>query len=235
MPKFKYQAGDKLGPYSIMMIKRSNKIGNRWKGIFLCPFCQKEFECLITNITTGQQKSCGCQKNKGIIKNLTNQKFGKLIALYPTKQRCSSHVVWYCKCDCGKYINVSSDRLQNGNTQSCGCLERSNGEQEIKNILDQNHLRYKEQYRIHECRDKNPLPFDFAIFDKQNNLIRLIEFDGEHHFKQREGWTDIEDIRRKDNIKTQYCKKFNIPLVRLTYHQRGKLSLHDLLGDDYLV
>lgn len=29
MPKFKYKAGDKLGPYSITMIKRSNKIGNR--------------------------------------------------------------------------------------------------------------------------------------------------------------------------------------------------------------
>lgn len=235
MPKFKYNAGDSIGPYNITMIERTVKVGHRWKGLFICPFCKKTFEALIANISTGNQKSCGCQRSEHGIKNLTNQKFGKLTVLRLAKEKTKNRASWFCRCDCGRCIVVRSDRLQNGNTKSCGCLERSNGEQEIKNLLDKNNICYREQYRFFDCRDKNPLPFDFAILDNQEKVIRLIEFDGEQHFQERQGWTDLQDIQRKDNIKTQYCKDNNILLVRLSYHQRGNLSLDDLLGDGYLV
>jgi hypothetical protein len=32
------------------------------KGVFICPFCNKEFEARLPNITSGHTTSCGCKK-----------------------------------------------------------------------------------------------------------------------------------------------------------------------------
>lgn len=57
-------------------------------------------------------------------KDLTGQKFERLIVICPTKKRSSAHVIWLCKCNCGNLTEVSSDSLQSGNTKSCGCLQK---------------------------------------------------------------------------------------------------------------
>lgn len=57
-------------------------------------------------------------------KDLTNQKFGRLTALYDTGQRKNQKVVWHCICECGNETDVISSQLLNGKTQSCGCLQR---------------------------------------------------------------------------------------------------------------
>lgn len=59
-------------------------------------------------------------------KDLTNQRFGRLIALRPTEERHGSRIVWECQCDCGKKTMVPTDQLINGNVRSCGCLQREN-------------------------------------------------------------------------------------------------------------
>lgn len=57
------------------------------------------------------------------IKNLTGQRFGRLVVTRDTLRRNKSgNVVWECKCDCGKITIVSSDHLKSGSVRSCGCL-----------------------------------------------------------------------------------------------------------------
>lgn len=54
--------------------------------------------------------------------DIQNNRFGSLVAVRPTEKRTSSRgVVWLCKCDCGKYTEVSRNSLRSGNTKSCGC------------------------------------------------------------------------------------------------------------------
>lgn len=64
----------------------------------------------------------------GIIKDLTGQHFGKLVAIKPLKERKyhkgGSNVIWLCKCDCGETTKVNSSHLLSGNTKSCGCSRR---------------------------------------------------------------------------------------------------------------
>lgn len=56
-------------------------------------------------------------------KDLTGQRFGKLVALSPTeKRRDDGSVVWRCRCDCGREAEVSARRLTRGKVRSCGCL-----------------------------------------------------------------------------------------------------------------
>lgn len=54
--------------------------------------------------------------------DLTNQKFGKLTALYPI--RINGKRKWHCKCDCGKEIDVITASLTSNNTKSCGCYRQ---------------------------------------------------------------------------------------------------------------
>lgn len=62
-------------------------------------------------------KTCGeCKKD------LSGQRFGRLVALNKGKKDKASHQYWICKCDCGNIVEVNSDNLRRGLTQSCGCL-----------------------------------------------------------------------------------------------------------------
>lgn len=65
-----------------------------------------------------------------------------------------------------------------------------------------------------DCKYKNKLPFDFALFDNENKLTNLIECDGEQHYDTRSKYyTDNVIIR--DNIKTKYAIDNNIALLRI--------------------
>ena len=70
------------------------------------------------NLRRGYTISCGCERTV----DLTGQRFGKLIAVRPTGERQGGHIVWECKCDCGKTTLVHANNLQRGVTRSCGCL-----------------------------------------------------------------------------------------------------------------
>jgi len=55
-------------------------------------------------------------------KDLSGQKFGKLLVIEATNKRNSSGSVLYkCKCGCGNITYVSSGSLRSGHTKSCGC------------------------------------------------------------------------------------------------------------------
>jgi hypothetical protein len=57
--------------------------------------------------------------------DLTNKRFGKLVALEHT--RLNSRDAWRCICDCGEKVIVRWDHLVKENTKSCGCLHRRRG------------------------------------------------------------------------------------------------------------
>ena len=84
--------------------------------------CGTRKKILGSNLVRGSTKSCGCGQNKNRpMKNLSNQKFGQLTAISPTKERSRGSVVWKCVCSCGEQINVPSRDLLNRKTKSCGC------------------------------------------------------------------------------------------------------------------
>lgn len=56
--------------------------------------------------------------------NLINKTFGQLLVISPDGKSSSGCSLWKCKCDCGNYTAVIHSRLVNGNTKSCGCLQR---------------------------------------------------------------------------------------------------------------
>ena len=143
-----------------------------------------------------------------------------------------------CLCDCGETIVVSRNSLITMHTQSCGRL-RSVGENNIKKLLNESCLKYKQQYVFTDLLSDAGgwLPYDFAIFDDNGRVSRLVEFDGEQHTKPYDFFVGEErflKVKHNDTIKNQYAISHNIPLVRIPYSKRDSMVLDDLLGSEYI-
>jgi len=63
-------------------------------------------------------------------KDLTGIRFTRLIpfAFFHKNKR----IYWKCKCDCGNIKEISSSKLINGNTKSCGCFNRDVASKRMK-------------------------------------------------------------------------------------------------------
>lgn len=86
--------------------------------------CGKMVHASVVRLTSGNKKSCGCKnKNKS---DLTGQVFGRLTVREASDKRKDRHIVWVCKCECGKTCYVATRFLIRGSTKSCGCLKDEN-------------------------------------------------------------------------------------------------------------
>ena len=141
---------------------------------------------------------------------------------------------------CGKiFYPVAYDFIVKGTR--CPHCYRSIGEEIIGEILKENNIEFEEQYRFDDCKNKRKLPFDFAIF-KNNELQSLIEYDGMHHFYKKFDMTDddLKAIQLNDEIKNEYCKNKNIPLLRIRYIQKYdknevKAKLTEILKSNKII
>lgn len=63
------------------------------------------------------------------LKDLTGQRFGRLIVLSKRKENKGVQPQWECLCDCGNVCIVTSNHLLMNRTQSCGCLQKERAKQ----------------------------------------------------------------------------------------------------------
>lgn len=224
--------GQKFGQLTVLSLApKDNNLSNRCLRYVCKCECGKIVTVNGNSLRTGHTTSCGCVRKGKNIKNLVNQKFGLLTVNRIITIDKHRNAVWDCSCECGNHVQATSNALLTRQIISCGCIRRSSGEIKIKQILDENHIKYIEQYRFDDCRNINPLPFDFAIFDNNNVLISLIEYQGDIHFKTTSGWNDeqhLSSLQKRDEIKKQYCKKNNIKLIEIPYTD------FNILDIDYL-
>lgn len=212
--------------------------GARWK-------CQCECGKVITvrgSALRGKKppQSCGCERTRKLIeynhqnniKDISNQRFGSLIALKPTELRSAIQaVMWECVCDCGKTVMISGADLRSGNTRSCGCQRhKSSGEEKIRQILIKNNISFTQEYNPQDLYFKDTgyqARFDFYVDGKY-----IIEYDGRQHFIQGNGVFDNEEkfirTQEHDIIKNQYCFDHNIPIIRIPYTELENITLEML-------
>ena len=191
--------------------------------------CGNVKEIAGSNLIQGYTSSCGClhsqMTSELLLKDITGQKFGRLTAISRTS-KIGEKAKWLCKCDCGSSVEVQSNNLINGHTQSCGCI-RSIGELKIREILLANQILFKTEYVFSDFPNRR---FDFAIYNENiNDISYLIEFDGIQHYKYISTWhqsqEEYEKSKQRDAEKTEYCIKNNIPLIRIPYYDLDKISI----------
>lgn len=186
-------------------------------------------------LVNGQIKSCGCLRKDSTFKDLTGQQYGLLTVKSPLIEKTSNgSTFWLCECKCGNMTKVSVSNLLNGHVKSCGCHRISFGEQEISTLLEQNKIKFKREYTFPDLFGKNngKLRFDFCIFNIDNTINRLIEFQGAQHYEEIDFFSSPQE---NDIIKINYCIKNKIPLIHIPYWIQNKITLDDILSDKYKV
>ena len=112
--------------------------------------------------------------------------------------------------------NITPTNILSG--YGCPQCNESKGERKIRIWLQKNKISYIFQHKYIDCKDINPLPFDFYLPDY--NLC--IEYDGEQHYKANDYFGGIEKLKiqqKHDKIKNEYCKNNGILLLRIQYYK----------------
>lgn len=103
------------------------------------------------------------------------------------------------------------------------CNNPSFGEVEVEKILTDKKVYFQKQKKFQKCKHINMLPFDFYI--PQKNLC--IEFDGKQHFEDTDSFfktNNFDLIKKRDEIKNNFCKENNIKLLRIPYFEINKIE-----------
>ena len=188
--------------------------------------CGNETIVLPYRLKNGHTKSCGCYKSVASRENKKEDRTG-IVTEYGVEfirevgQADDGSFLWECKCGvCGNHFIARPSNVIKGMTKSCGCVKMSYGESFINKYLVDNGVRFKKEYIFPDCKYNGVLRFDFAILDKTEDPIFLIEYDGKQHhtpisfFGGNEGF---ESLKKRDHIKDEYCAEHGLELLRIPY------------------
>lgn len=139
-------------------------------------------------------------------------------------------VNWECA-DCG-HTWSATPRVRARQGCDCPKCASSKGEKRISLFLDNKKIKYKQEYTFDDCINICKLRFDFAVFNNDNNLICLIEYDGEAHDNpisfgckdEKKVLKNFKNTKKRDKIKDNYCKKNKIPLIRIHYTKFNEIE-----------
>jgi Zn finger protein HypA/HybF involved in hydrogenase expression len=128
------------------------------------------------------------------------------------------------KIKCKKCHNIFEQKPKDHihNKEGCPYCRESKGEKLIKNILITNKINFIQQKTFDNLKYIRALKFDFYLSDYNT----CIEYDGEqHHEKFRFEIDNIGLLKRqkRDKIKTEYCLKNNINLIRINLSNKDDL------------
>lgn len=135
-------------------------------------------------------------------------------------------VWWMCK-NGHEWQTIIKHRTTN--QSNCpNCFKPSKGELRIECILNKLSIKYDKQYYFADCRGvKRPLPFDFVI---HADLPLAIEFQGRQHYENVWGQDTLSCTIKNDEIKMNYCKQNNIPLLIISYWENIETKVIDFIN-----
>lgn len=196
----------------------SDYVNTNTKISFIHSICNHEFRMTPSNFLQGQRcPFC----NSSVSKRYTNEQAQELITnkLEDTYILQSDYKNNHTKIDvfhvnCKKIWKTTLRDILAGNRCPL-CTAMSKGEEKIFNYLKTKNESSIFQYRIDDCKNILPLPFDFYV----PAYKLLIEYDGRQHFEPIFGKDTLEKTIKNDNIKNQFCldnsDKYNF--IRIPY------------------
>lgn len=240
-PKIIDYTGQKMGWLTVESIDMNytdqyKKEHPTWRRIFWRCKCNCGATCFRSSDYFRRAKTPRCPECAKI-KDITGERHGKLVAQYYVGKK-NNRGIWHCKCDCGNEKDLTIDLFRL--VDSCGCSKVSRtsiGERHIKEILEKNNIKYiyDEAYFDDLISIKGiKARYDFILLDKDDNILRIIEFDGIQHYDKTCMFYSPEQCEN-DRIKNEYAKNHNYPLVRIPYQERDHITLEMLMSDKYLV
>ena len=96
------------------------------------------------------------------------------------------------------------------------------GEIKIEEILTEAQLNFKMEYSFEGLTSPNgrPLRFDFVVFDDDNNIDFIIEYQGKQHYEPSAkfgGKKGFYQQQFNDNKKRRFCALHGFKLIEIPY------------------
>lgn len=94
----------------------------------------------------------------------------------------------------------------------------------VQNVLSKKQgIQYKRQYSFNDCSYKRKLFFDFYISEYNT----VIEVNGEQHYEpvtfggvdKKTALLNFKKQQKRDKIKEEYCQKYKINLLIISYEE----------------
>lgn len=231
----KYKKNHNEFIYEMQKINPNLKILNMYENSksiikYKCLKCGYENEVRANGLLRGY----GCPKCKGVAKytqkefeNIIEQKNKniKILGKYNGKNKRIK-----CKClICENEWETKASNLIRG--RGCPNCKFSNGEEKIKNVLNENNIKYESQKKYFDLLGTNggQLSYDFYISDY--NL--LIEYQGIQHEVPIDFFGGKEKFKKQkehDRRKKEYAKEHNIQLLEIWYNENIEQKLKETLN-----
>lgn len=224
--------------------------------VFISAINKLKFKCLVEGCgeifeTTWRdiKQGAGCPFCRGLKVSMSNcfatksprllseWNWEKNIDINPYNVPCGTNKnAWWTCGVCGHAWTASISNRVKG--RGCPVCRKSKGEKRIREILIKNNVYFYEEYDKLEgllSMLGNPLRFDFAIFDSidMKNIICLIEYDGEFHYKKFYEEQQYETLKYHDMLKDLYCDKNIIKLIRIPYWDFN--NIEDILINNNII
>ena len=108
-------------------------------------------------------------------------------------------------------------------------MRASRGEIKIEEILTEAGLNFKMEYIFPDLKSENgrPLRFDFVVFDDDNNIDFIIEYQGRQHYEASSkfgGKRGIYQQQHNDNKKRRFCALHDFTLIEIPYTEENLIS-----------
>ena len=136
--------------------------------------------------------------------------------------------------ECGNKYWKWPETLNKGfGCKFCSPIGLSSGVKRVTLSLNEIGMDYRREIKFNKCKNVRKLPFDFGIFDDEQ-LLFLIEYDGEQHFKPSKlfgGKKELELIKKRDQIKNEYCEENDLNLLRIRGRGKSKEEIKQIIEE----
>lgn len=193
--------------------------GNKKRVIVKCTICGNKMNKIANNLMTNPS-CCVCNKES---RKLSHDELIERMSKYrvdiseydidTTTYKNNRSKLKFTHKKCNTVFYTSTHSFISHNKCSCPYCRNSYYEKVIEKFFLDNCMNYQKEKKFEDCRYELPLPFDFMVDDKI-----LIEYDGRQHYLPIYGKKHFEETLRNDEIKNNFCKVNNIPLIRIPYY-----------------
>lgn len=140
----------------------------------------------------------------------------------------SNKVVWW-KCD-RNHSWKTKVNMRISNHTGCPICNNSHGENAIQDYLEHHNIRYIPQYIFNDryIIKGHYLKDDFALLDKDGNVVATIEYHGIQHYEPVDfygGLIKFEQMKKLDNYKSKYLSDRKIMQIVIPYTDYNNIDV----------
>ncbi|WP_139074750.1 hypothetical protein [Paenibacillus elgii] len=201
--------------------------------------CNHEYMVTPADFISGGKRCPKCfrndKKTTKIFQQELSSKYGDEYTVLGEYTGANNKIkVFHKKCN-KPYYPTPSNLLRG--ISRCSTCQDSKGEEKVSNFLISHKINFTPQYSFKDCKRIFVLRFDFAVFDNDNNLLFLIEYDGVQHFEPTFGIRAFKNTLSSDEIKNKYCLSKSIELIRIPYWEFDNIEniLEDKIKNNKLT